>query len=275
MTMPIVADEVLQVRDFWNQASCSEDLLLPSETQEGYAAQAAERYRLEPYIPAFADFAAARGKKVLEIGVGLGADHEQFHRNGAIATGVDLTERAVAHTTRRLSLAGFAPDLHVANAESLPFDDATFDQVYSWGVLHHSPNTPVAIAEAARVLKRGGKFRIMIYNKWSLIGLMLWVRYALLRGQPFTSLAAIYSQYLESPGTKAYTPAEAEALVAPWLQDISTTVELTHGDLLESGAGQRHGGLALDLARLLWPRPLFRLFARKNGLFLLVSGIRK
>jgi SAM-dependent methyltransferase len=262
------------VRDFWEAASCGEDLLLADETIAGYAEQSAERYRLEPYIPAFAGFADAASERVLEIGVGLGADHEQFARAGAELTGIDLTPRAVEHTRRRLALMGLKSDLRVGNAEALPFPDASFDRVYSWGVLHHSPDTPKAFAEALRVLRPGGRYRFMIYNKWSLIGLMLWGRYGALRGRPFTSLADLYSRYLESPGTKAYTPAAAKALVAPWSNDARVTIELSHGDLLESGAGQRHQGALLNIARAVWPRWLLRRVAKNNGLFLLLQGTK-
>lgn len=263
------------VRDFWDEASCGEALLLSEETDAGYAAQSAERYRLEPYIPAFANWAAMREKKVLEIGVGLGSDHEQFARAGADLTGIDLTPRAVEHTRRRLAIAGLSSELQVGNAEALPFADASFAHVYSWGVLHHSPDTPKAIAEAMRVLRRGGTFAIMIYNKWSLFGLMLWARYGLARGRPLTSLASIYARYLESPGTKAYTPSEALTMVAPFASKVESRAELTHGDLLSSGAGQRHEGRLLDVARKVWPRGLLKRVAAGNGLFLLISGQRK
>src|SRR5258706_11382 len=66
------------VRCFWSEAACGEGLLLPSLDAPGFAAQSAERYRLEPYIISFADFENARGLEVLEIGLGLGADHERF-----------------------------------------------------------------------------------------------------------------------------------------------------------------------------------------------------
>ena len=67
---------------------------------------------------------------------------------------MDLTERAVAHTRRRLELFGLSSQLSVGDAENLKFDNASFDHVYSWGVLHHSPNTPKAIDEVYRVLKK-------------------------------------------------------------------------------------------------------------------------
>ena len=79
----------------------------------------------------------------------------------------------------------------------------------------------------------------MIYNKWSLVGMMLWARYALARLRPLTSLASIYAEHLESPGTKAYTPAEARALFAPYATNLDIHAQLTHGDLLSSKAGQR------------------------------------
>ena len=94
--------------------------------------------------------------KVLEIGVGLGADHHQFAAAGAELFGIDLTERAIAHTQHRLTVFGLKSDLAVGDAENLNFPDESFDKVYSWGVLHHSPDTPKAIAEVWRVLKRGG-----------------------------------------------------------------------------------------------------------------------
>ena len=144
-----------QVHDFWNEAACGESLYLNDIDQVGYLAQAAERYRLEPEILPFADFSAAKGRKILEIGVGLGAEHQKFAEAGADLYGIDLTARAVEHTFRRLSLFGLSSQLAVGDAENLDFPDESFDIVYSWGVLHHSPDTPKAVSEVHRVLNRG------------------------------------------------------------------------------------------------------------------------
>jgi hypothetical protein len=113
----------------------------------------------------------------------------------------------------------------------------------------------------------------MIYHKWSLIGLMLWLRYALLRFRPFTSLEYIYSEYLESPGTKAYSKKEAKELFCNFSQVNIQTV-LTHGDLLESDAGQRHKGIFIDIARKLWPRSLIKKILPNAGLFMLIKAIK-
>lgn len=263
------------VHDFWNQASCGETLYLKGTEREAFELQSRERYRLEgELISGLAGFDDTRGRKVLEIGVGLGADHQRFAEAGAELYGIDLTERAVEHTQRRLDTFGLSSSLAVGDAEHLDFPDNYFDVVYSWGVLHHSPDTPAAVNEVYRVLKPGGEARIMIYHKWSVIGFMLWTRYGLLRGRPWTGLAEIYSSYLESPGTKAYTIREAEQLFAHFrVQSISTS--LTHGDLLESPAGQRHQGVLLSLARKIWPRWFIRFAFPKAGLFMLIQAVKQ
>lgn len=261
------------VRDFWDRASCGEDLYLADTAREDYARQARIRYELEPYIEEFAGFADSTGKRVLEIGVGLGADHQRFAEAGADLTGIDLTPRAVEHTARRLAAFGLKSDVRVMDAENLEFPDGTFDRVYSWGVLHHSPDTAKAIREVCRVLKPGGDARIMIYHTYSFVGYMLWVRYALLRLRPWTSLRAVYARYLESPGTKAYSVREAKALFRDF-RDVSTRVVLTHGDLLSSAAGQRHRGPLLSIARRVWPRWFIRHLFPGHGLFLLLSATR-
>lgn len=112
-----------EVGDFWNEASCGERLLLEASDTSGYLEQLDKRYSLEPFIENFARFDASRDLDVLEIGVGLGADHQRFAQAGARLTGIDLTERAVEHTRRRFELFGPKSDNHVADAESLPFAD--------------------------------------------------------------------------------------------------------------------------------------------------------
>jgi SAM-dependent methyltransferase len=266
-------EAIRSVHDFWDEASCGENLYLEGDDKQGYDAQAAKRYELEPFILALARPSDTRDRDVLEIGVGLGADHQRFAEAGARLCGIDLTERAVEHTRRRLQLFGLASTLRVANAEALPFADESFDVVYSWGVLHHSPDTPKAVVEAWRVLRPGGSVRAMIYHRRSLVGYMLWTRYALLTGRPWRSLADVYATHLESPGTKAYSIDEAQRLFNRFATVKIRTV-LTHGDLLDSGAGQRHGGPALSIARRLWPRALLRRLFPGHGLFMLIEGTK-
>ncbi len=266
-------DHKFSVKNFWNSASCGEDLYLSTSSRGGYMAQAKVRYELEPYILKFIDFGDIKTKKILEIGVGLGADHQLLAQSGANLYGIDLTERAISYTRHRFECFGLKSELTVADAENLDFSSNIFDGVYSWGVLHHSPNTPRAIAEVWRVLKPNGVAKIMIYHKWSLVGMMLWLRYAALKFKPWLGLDHIYENYLESPGTKAYTVDEAKRLFMGF-SEIKITTVLTHGDLLVSEVGQRHKGVLLSLARIVWPRTILKKFFPGLGLFMLIE-VRK
>ena len=141
------------VQDFWNADPCGTRYLGDAADFEAHARA---RYRLEPFIPGFAQFVAARGLRVLEIGVGMGADYLEWLKAGARATGIDLSEASLERARQRCHAYGFDPDLRVADAEHLPFAADFFDVVYSYGVMHHSPDTPRCIREAWRVLKPGG-----------------------------------------------------------------------------------------------------------------------
>jgi ubiquinone/menaquinone biosynthesis C-methylase UbiE len=260
-----------EVKDFWSKSACAEKLYLDNETTIGFKKHLRIRYELEPFILSFADFPSSKGKNVLEIGVGLGADHQCFAEAGAILTGIDLTSRAINMTQKRLETVGLKGNLKVGDAENLDFPDNSFDIVYSWGVIHHSPNTQQAVNEIFRVLSPGGVVKVMIYYKYSLVGLMLWLRYALFRGKPFTSLASIYSNYLESPGTKAYSFSQAKDLFSQF-RHVSIKTQLSHGDLLTSKAGQRFDDILLRFMRAIWPRWFFKMFFEKNGLFMMIEA---
>jgi hypothetical protein len=109
----------------------------------------------------------------------------------------------------------------------------------------------------------------MIYHKWSIVGMMLWARYGVFR----KTLAQVYSEHLESPGTKAYSVWQTgRILKTNGLRPKFIRVELSSGDLLTGAAGQRHQGLMLSAAKLIWPRWLLKKFARSCGLFLLIEA---
>lgn len=203
------------VRAHWERTPCgSKHAHAPPGEPEYFAQIEKRRYELEPFIPRYADFGGARGKRVLEIGVGLGTDFVRFARAGAQVTGVDLTERSVELVRRRLALEGLSGAVSRADAESLPFSDGHFDRVYSWGVLMVTPDTPLAVAEAVRVLRPGGELCAMVYARRSWVAFALWGRYALLSGKPWRSLGDVVASHMESPGMKAYTEREARALFA-------------------------------------------------------------
>ncbi len=115
-----------------------------------------------------ADFDRANGKRVLEIGCGVGTDGAQFAKAGADYVGMDLSPASVRLARSNLQQRKLPASWLVSDAEALPFADATFDSIYSFGVLHHTPDLPRAVAEIHRVLRPGGRATVMVYNKYSL-----------------------------------------------------------------------------------------------------------
>jgi 2-polyprenyl-3-methyl-5-hydroxy-6-metoxy-1,4-benzoquinol methylase len=112
------------VHDFWNKVYCGDFLYLESIDKVGYESQSRIYYELEgELISGFANFTQSKDLKVLEIGVGLGADHQRFAENGTDLFGIDLTERAISHTKRRCEVFGLKSHLQVGDAENLEFPD--------------------------------------------------------------------------------------------------------------------------------------------------------
>ena len=116
----------------------------------------------------FVDFDSLAGKDVLDVGIGSGIATQMLAESGAKVTGVDLTEWAVETTRRRLDAFGLEADVRQADAEQLPFEDASFDLVFSWGVIHHSSDMDRALAELVRVTRPGGQLVLMVYHRRSL-----------------------------------------------------------------------------------------------------------
>jgi len=253
------------VRDFWNSDPCGTRYL---EKDDDFQAHARARYRLEPYIPEFAGFSSSKGLKVLEIGVGMGADYLEWLKAGAQASGIDLSSASLERARRRCQRAGYVHDLWVADAENLPFPENSFDVVYSYGVMHHSPDTQRCLQEAWRVLKPGGQARIMLYHHPSLTGLMLWLRYGLFRGK---SLRQSVYEHLESPGTKTFTQAEVRSLMRDY-SDLEFKLVFSPGDLLLNEPSARFQSRVYRLVWKLYPRGLVRKLGRRWGLFLLITA---
>jgi SAM-dependent methyltransferase len=122
-------------------------------------------YPDQPPFSELIDYAWVRDKRVLEIGCGAGAHAMLLAQAGADVTAIDLTQNAVDMTRNRFDVYGLEGDIRRADAEDLPFEDETFDLVWSWGVIHHSADIQAAIDEIRRVLKPGGRTQVMVYHK--------------------------------------------------------------------------------------------------------------
>ena len=265
-----------KVKEHWEREACGTRYGNERNRRLFFDQISAARYRLEPFIPGFADFPSARDKTVLEIGVGAGADFQNWCSHARHSTGIDLTEKAIALTRERLELSSVPREryaLQTADAESLPFEDDSFDLVYSWGVLHHTPDTTRAFREVFRVLKPGGVVRAMIYHVPSWSGLMLYLRCGLARGKfSMTMKEAIFAD-LESPGTKAYTLKEARNLIArAGFEKIRASVKLGPGDLLTIKPSEKYNSPFFRMIWRVYPRWLVRLLGDKYGLGLLIEA---
>jgi ubiquinone/menaquinone biosynthesis C-methylase UbiE len=267
-----------RVRDHWERETCGTRYGEAEDRLIWFREIARRRQALEPFIGSFARFEEAAGKDVLEIGVGAGSDFIEWCRRAEHATGVDLSEAAIALTAERLALEGVAENrftLRTADAEALPFADASIDIVYSWGVLHHTPDTEQAYREVLRVLKPGGVARIMIYHIPSWTGLMLYLLHGLAKGRPLLGLRRAVFEHLESPGTKAYTTSEGFDLAqTAGFENIRVETKLGPGDLLEIKPSARYRGALARIVWALYPRPLVRLLGDRFGAYLLIEGRR-
>lgn len=220
------------VRTFWDQAPCGTTTVTASPgSREFFDRLEQHRYETEPFIASFARFAEWRDKTTLEVGCGAGTDLLQFARAGANAWAVDMSSRSVGLARHHLRTYGFGDDrVLVADAEHLPFPPGAFDLAYSWGVLHHSPDTERTIGEVYRVLKPGGEICIMLYHRFSLVSLQFYLRYGLFSGRPFRGIDDIMASHQESPGTKVYSREEVRRMFAAF-GEVTITPVLTPYDL--------------------------------------------
>lgn len=224
-----------EVRRFWQRRPCgAKHAVAPEGSSEFFEQVERSRNELEPFIARYARFEETAGQRVLEIGTGLGTDLAKFARARAQVTGVDLTDKAISLTRARLRHEGLQGELCVADAERLPFPEDSFDVVYSWGVLHHTPDPERAVAEAIRVLRPGGRICVMLYARRSWVALGLWVRYALLVGRPARRVRDVIASHMESAGTKAYTMREAQGMFSP-LRELRVTHQGTPYDRRVAG----------------------------------------
>jgi len=216
-----------RVKEYWADNVCgASDIKYPKYSREYFNEIETKRYATQSAIFEFAQFTRYCGKKILEVGVGSGTDFIQWVRAGSKAYGVDLTEEAVEHTKKRLEIYGLsAEEVKVGDAENLPYPDNYFDVVFSWGVIHHTPNTIKALEEIIRVARIGGDIKIMVYNRGSLSAYAKYLYEGLFKGKPFNkSISRILYESQESIGTKAYTIKEMREILSWYpvkIKDIS------------------------------------------------------
>ena len=235
----------------------------------------ARKYFVESHIPGFAEFERWRGKKVLEIGCGIGTDTISFARAGARVTAVDLTEKSLEVARQRARVFGLDNRITFleANAEKLsdyvPVE--AYDLVYSFGVIHHTPHPDLVLEQIRKYVAPQSTVKIMVYNRWS--WKVLWILFVYGKGQ-FWKLNQLIAEYSEAqtgcPVTYSYSRAEGRR----WLEDhgfrvTDATVEHIFSYSIPEYKEYRY--------RKMWyfrwmPKPLFRVLERLFGWHLCLTA---
>jgi 2-polyprenyl-3-methyl-5-hydroxy-6-metoxy-1,4-benzoquinol methylase len=162
-----------QVRDYWNARPCNiRHSPKPVGTKEYFDEVEARKYLVEPHIPGFAEFPRWAGKRVLEIGCGLGTDTINFARAGAQVTAVDLSEESLALARKRAEVFGLADRIkfYAADAEHLSetVPPAPYDLVYSFGVIHHTPHPDRVVRQVRdHFVGPESTLKVMVYHRYS------------------------------------------------------------------------------------------------------------
>ena len=206
------------VRDFWDSRPCNIRHSDKKIGEKQYFEEVEQRkYFVEPHIPRFAEFERWKGKRVLEIGCGIGTDTMNFARAGADVTAVDLSDRSLEIARERARVLGVTNVRFVnGNAERLRESLAIqpYDLVYSFGVIHHTPNPDVALRELRRYLAPDGTLKLMLYHRTS--WKMLWVLLKYGKGA-FWKHDALIARWSEAnsgcPVTYTFTRRELERLL--------------------------------------------------------------
>ena len=267
---------ITRVSEYWNSRPCNiRHSPKPVGSTEYFDEVEARKYFVESHIPRFADFANWKGKKVLEIGCGIGTDTINFARHGADVTAVDLTEKSLEVARQRAKVFGLEDRIRFfqADAENLSASvpPEPYDLVYSFGVIHHTPHPERVVEEIRKYVKPGSTVKIMVYNRWS--WKVLWIIFGYGKGR-FWKLNRLIAEYSEAqtgcPVTYSYSRAAGRRL----LEDRGFRVTST---IVDHIFPYRISEYVKYTYKVVWyfrwmPKPLFRALERAFGWHLCLTA---
>jgi SAM-dependent methyltransferase len=194
------------VRRYWDARIHDQEIARhPVGTRDFFDELEAYRFEKLAYLPRVVDFTAFAGRRLLEIGCGVGTDLVRFARHGAIVTGVDLSARAIELCRENCALHGVSADLSVMDGEHLELGDGAFDAVYAHGVVQYTGDPARMVAEIRRVLRPGGEAIVMVYNRYSWLGVL-------------SRLFGVGLEHEDAPGFRIHSIAELRALLSGFAQ---------------------------------------------------------
>ncbi len=147
------------------------------------------------------NFAGYQGKKILEIGCGVGIDLIQFAKNGADVLGIDLADSSIDLAGKYFDHAGAKGKFVRMDGEAMEFEDNSFDMVYAHGVIQYTANASRMIEEIYRVTKPGGEAIMMVYNRIS------WLNF-------LSKIMKVELEHEDAPVLKKYSIAEFEEMLS-------------------------------------------------------------
>lgn len=209
-----------EVQAFWNSRPCNlRHSAKACGTKEYFDEVEKKKFFVEPSLVEFANFPSVKGKKVMEIGCGLGTTTVNFARAGAVkVTAIDLSDKSIALAKQRAEVYGFTQQIefHNINAEQLSkhISAETYDLIFSFGVIHHTPHPEKILKEAHKFLKPDGQLKIMVYYRYSWKVFWIVMKYGKFQFWQTAKLVAKYSEAQTGcPITYIYNKKEAKELL--------------------------------------------------------------
>jgi len=208
-----------KVKKYWNKRPCNiQNSSAPVGTKKYFDEVEQRKYYVEPHIPTFAQFSKWKGKKVLEIGCGIGTDTVNFARAGALITAVDVSSESLKVAKKRARVFNLQNMIifYQANAEKLSqyVPIKQYDLVYSFGVIHHTPHPEKVISEIKKFMHQKTVLKIMIYHRYSWKTLWILLKYGKGAFWKLDELLAHYSEAeIGSPVTYVFSKQEAKKLL--------------------------------------------------------------
>jgi SAM-dependent methyltransferase len=157
-----------EVKKFWNDRPCNiKHSSKEIGTKEYFNEVERKKFFVEPHILKFTEFPQWKNKKVLEVGCGLGTVGINFALNGSDYTGVELSKESLEIAKKRFEVYNQSGKFYLGNAEELssfvPIE--TYDLIYSFGVIHHSPHPEKIVSQIKKYMNENSVLKIMLYAK--------------------------------------------------------------------------------------------------------------
>jgi len=261
-----------KVIEYWNSRPCN---IRHSDQEIGtrkYFDEVEQRkYFVEPHIPSFAEFPKWKGKKVLEIGCGIGTDTVNFAKYGADLTSVDISYESLNLTRKRLEVYDLKARTYLANAEHLSdyIPVEPYDLVYSFGVLHHTPGTIQAIEECKKFMNAESELRLMLYHKGAFKVFQILEEYDYDYDQADDLIAKHSEAQTGCPVTNSYTPTEIRNILTSLGFDI-IDISIDHIFPYKVEEYRKYKYVKEDTWNM--PDETFRSFERRYGWHLLIKA---